>query len=338
MTNRERIVKIIVVAGSGRSGSTLLSVLLSQQRRSFNLGQLRDFPSAFLKDEHCTCGARLQSCPVWQKVVVTAFGDQYAAELQRLHFGMAAFSSAAKRLPDWRGEPIDRLRRSHREDLSRLAALVGAAASVTKASFLIDASKSPEIALALSLSNGTDVWVLNLVRDPRAVAVSWSKKVGFETALQRSKAWLHRQAILARWSKEIGRQFALLRYEDFTAHPKVTLEELLNWVGEELVDEVFTSDSSARLSWRMQHLYPPANESFIAEKSESVEICEANAWRDPRNIELFRAVNNIVRPGLSHYGYAEAPLLASGSKTELDNSPAKQSIQSAKTSPCGVGN
>ncbi len=330
--------KIIVLAGSGRSGSTLLSVLLSQQRNSFNLGQLRDFPAAFLKDEHCTCGARLQSCPVWQKVVDTAFGGQHAAELQRLHSGMAAFSSAAKRLPDWRGEPLDRLRGSHREDLSRLAALVSAAASVTKASVLIDASKSPEIALALSLSDGTDVWVLNLVRDPRAVAVSWSKKVGFETALQRSKDWLHRQVILARWSKEMGRQFALLRYEDFTARPKVTLQHLLNWVGEKLVDEVFTSDSSARLSWRMQHLYPPANESFINEKSELVEICEANAWRNPRNTELFRAVNNIVRLGLSQYGYAEAPLLASGCGTERNSPPAKQSIQSTETSPCGGGN
>ena len=42
--------KIIAICGSGRSGSTLLSLLLSQDRSVFNLGQLRHLWRAFERD------------------------------------------------------------------------------------------------------------------------------------------------------------------------------------------------------------------------------------------------------------------------------------------------
>ena len=60
--------KIVLISGSGRTGSTLLSLLLSQHKDVFNLGQLRDLPEAWGQDAPCTCGHTLTTCPVWSEV------------------------------------------------------------------------------------------------------------------------------------------------------------------------------------------------------------------------------------------------------------------------------
>ncbi|HDR27205.1 MAG TPA: hypothetical protein ENN83_00750 [Rhodovulum sp.] len=46
----------------------------------------------------------------------------------------------------------------------------------TGATSFVDSSKSPEIALAFGLMRDVDLYVINLLRDPRAVACSWFRK------------------------------------------------------------------------------------------------------------------------------------------------------------------
>ena len=68
--------RIILNAGFGRSGSTLLDNVLGQTQGFFSsgeLGNLWDFarPSARV----CACGTRLRECPTWNGIFRRLYGD-----------------------------------------------------------------------------------------------------------------------------------------------------------------------------------------------------------------------------------------------------------------------
>lgn len=296
--------KLIAIAGSGRTGSTLLSVLLSQGAGVFNLGQLRDLWAAYLHNAPCTCGSRLQSCAVWSTAVTQAFGAKPEASLQLMHQRMIRFAESAVRLQDWSDTvAVAKLASEHADYVHGLQDFLLALKAVTGATAFVDASKSPELGLAFSQIEGIDFRVLNLVRDPRAVASSWLLKRDEKMALRQSKTWLMRQLVLARWSRALGRRFSLLRYEDFAARPRTLVGQLLHWAGLDSVPGLFTTEARAELSWASQHLYPPANEKFIEEKRTSVEIVEATGWRNAGHEDLHRQVEMIVKPILARFGY-----------------------------------
>jgi hypothetical protein len=277
--------KIVVISGSGRTGSTLLSLLLSQHRDVFNLGQLRDLWSAWRADAPCSCGHRLRACPVYGVALKRLFGAEADGGTEAMRQAMQAFFADAGRTADWNdASRLAALGANHAATLDRLGALIDVLAELTGAKAFVDASKSPEMALALSLAPGTQVEVLNLARDPRAVARSWQARRGsLGAAFKYARVWARRQRVLGRWAGSLGGRFKTLRYEDFTAAPRSEVEAAAAWAGLPLEPGLFVSGSEARLSWERQHLYPPANERVLAERREQAVIAPSEDWRDPRH-------------------------------------------------------
>ena len=113
--------------------------------------------------------------------------------------------------------------------------------------------------------------MLNLVRDPRAVSSSWERRFDRDTAVRQTNDWVQRQLRLFQWSTSLGDRFALVRYEDFTARPKSTVQQILGWAGFDARVENFVSDDRATVSWDRQHLFAPANESVLAEKRTGLQ-------------------------------------------------------------------
>ena len=274
--------KIIAIAGSGRTGSTLLSLLLTQHKSVFNLAQLRDLWSACQADAPCTCGERLASCPIWSSVITAVFGSDPTAGLAAMSGAQKRFFVDAARQRDWGdASRTGALAGRHGSYLEQLAAVLDALQAVTGAAAFVDASKSPEMALALSLTAGADARVLNLARDPRAVAVSWRQRRGSVAAAWKfGRVWAERQRVLEVWSRCLGNRFRMVRYEVFAAEPQRTIEDILAWADLPASPGLFDAPDHAVLSWEQQHLYPPANERVLAERATHVTIRPADAWRD----------------------------------------------------------
>ena len=195
----ERPIRILCVSGSGRSGTTILSVLLSQNSDVFNLGQFPDFLRAYAKQAMCTCNKTMGACDIWSNLVQDAFdgwqGDDFrnANEMKRKFFADAAKLSYLGPF-----DSLNALREKHREYLDFAGRFLTQYRAKTGNDIFVDTSKSPEIALAYSLLDGVEVYVLNLVRDPRAVACSWAKKFGDEEKVVRyCNIWLK----LAGWRR-----------------------------------------------------------------------------------------------------------------------------------------
>jgi hypothetical protein len=162
------LVKVIAISGSGRSGSTLLSLLLSQDTYVFNLGQLRHLWRSYADDESCSCGQKLDGCQIYGDKV----GD--ASAMQEL--GKAFFKDAAAK-SDWGDAPSRaKLQEQHSDYLSGISAVLQHIVQTTQATHFVDSSKAPELALAFSLMPDVELYLLNLVRDPRSVVCSCYKR------------------------------------------------------------------------------------------------------------------------------------------------------------------
>jgi hypothetical protein len=224
---------VVYLGGFGRSGSTLVERVLGAAPGWVNIGELVDLArSVAPADELCGCGLPFSECPVWTQVGSIAFGgwsEQVLTELVALHRAAARQRNlpamlAARRRPS---PALTRLRESY-------ARIYRAVAEVTGATVVVDASKGPALGQALAGAPGIDLRILNLVRDPRAVAWSWRRQVQRPQAAGSDLMWqITPSRSAAQWSAlqlEMGAiarlggvPAARLRYEDFVGDPVGTL-------------------------------------------------------------------------------------------------------------------
>ena len=67
--------KVLFVAGTGRSGSTLLANVLGTVDGVFSGGEIRYLWERGLQDERlCGCGRAFLECPVWTAILHEAYG------------------------------------------------------------------------------------------------------------------------------------------------------------------------------------------------------------------------------------------------------------------------
>src|SRR5579859_7845615 len=65
---------VIYIAGSGRSGSTIMERVLGEMPGFVNVGELIDLARRARDEERCGCGMAFSDCPFWMGVGERAFG------------------------------------------------------------------------------------------------------------------------------------------------------------------------------------------------------------------------------------------------------------------------
>lgn len=169
---------VVFVAGFGRSGSTLLERLLGESKGVCVLGEVVHLWERGLgRDELCGCGEPFSECPQWRTIGEIAFGgwDQIDVERVRsLHDAVDRHRHLPRTLLPWTPRSLRAALLAYAWYYERIYI---AAAEVTGADVVVDSSKHVSLAVALSHRRDIDLRVLQVVRDPRAVAYSWSKDV-----------------------------------------------------------------------------------------------------------------------------------------------------------------
>lgn len=233
---------MLFIGGLGRSGSTLLELVLAQHPDVCALGEVVHlWQRGLVDDERCGCGERFAGCEFWQELGRRAFGGWSKLPLDRVTELKAAVDRtryiprlARYRLPD-------QLRREVHEYTSYYQRIYQAARELTGATVVVDSSKHASLAFALRHSPGLDLRVLHLVRDSRGVAYSWARQVRRPEVVD-ADAYMPRFSTLTvsgLWTVQNGAFHLLsraapvtrLRYEDFTADPQGWLRRI-----RELVD------------------------------------------------------------------------------------------------------
>jgi hypothetical protein len=251
--------RVLFVGGYGRSGSTVLDTLLDRVPGITAVGEFRHlFGRALHDNELCSCGTPFNDCAYWSAVLDRAFPDGF--DRARIHTAVRAVNRVVATPPVLEPRLRTRELREHcRVYGDAFVAAYRAVAEISGASVVVDSSKYPLHGLFLSTVPDIDLVAMLLVRDPRAVAYSWTRhKLRAEVhwkAQEMPRHGVTRSALawdLSNWLTErLRKQHVDLRdqcYEDLVAAPLETVAAISSFAlghEAEVTDSVFDADSDA---------------------------------------------------------------------------------------------
>jgi len=309
--NNERI-KVLYIAGCGRSGSTILHNLLQQLSGFCAVGELRHvWDRGFIKNKLCGCGVPFGDCAFWQSTAHEAFGgmDQVdAAAMHQFIEGIRLHDLPKMLLPrrqeQWRSQSGDCLRNIER--------LYRAIQSVSGCRVVVDSSKNPAYGYALTMVDTLDVKVLHLVRDSRAVAHSWSTQKLFEPLssgtpeymarkhpIRGSLQWIARNMAATKFLRKRATQYQRLLYEHFVKDPAQYVRDILAFVGEGEVPVDFISGTTVD----MQRANHSVFGNLVRFQTGTVSIRSDERWRRDMTKMNRIAVTALTLPSLLRCGY-----------------------------------
>lgn len=231
----------VYIAGTGRNGSTLLGILLSQDARVFFAGELTHiWKRGFQQNQLCSCGQPFLNCEFWRAVAKDCFGndcDAKVSEIRRVGEGISSFQNLPKLI----------LGRAHQANLVQqycrvYSNLLASIARVSGCQTIIDSSKYPTDLAAL-IQGHVPLRVIHLIRDCRAVVYSWrtSKRrpeihwkeedMPHYGPVQTAMAWRTFNSLLERLGREKAETYRMLRYEDLVTDSAKHFRELSQWIG-----------------------------------------------------------------------------------------------------------
>jgi hypothetical protein len=224
------------IAGSGRSGSTVLDMMLGANSSGLSTGQLDELRSWIETGGYCTCGRILSECPFWSGIVTSANSLAPSAvnrpgKVRKVSATLRVLAGGTNPLEAGEVENAWRL-------LDRLAVHSGKHA-------IIDSSKAAlRLARLARHPRGDRLRVIHLVRDPRGYVTSKS----FSTRAQSAQGTFGYTSAQPKWTAVLdwitqnlltlivgvvafrGRYF-VVTYEQMTARPERTLAWLADLLG-----------------------------------------------------------------------------------------------------------
>jgi hypothetical protein len=303
-------VKVLYVAGLGRSGSTILANTLGQVEGFFSGGELNFiWKHALIENRLCGCGRPARECPFWGPVFDEEFGGRnegLAREMMRLQYSGARTRHIPLMLTEGGREKILARLGKFLDNTGRLYKSIR---SVSGSRVVVDTSKEPAYGYALGMVPGIDLRVLHLVRDPRAAAYSWAKKkrqpdsadrefMHQKTPAQSAVLWdAWNAAIEALW-RESPEKYLRLRYEDFIADPRASFEAMLKLVGEEGAELPLVGEREVKLG--ISHTVSGNPNRF---DTGAVELKQDQAWTEKMSPRDQKLVTALTVPLLKRYHY-----------------------------------
>jgi Sulfotransferase family len=332
---------VLYIAGTGRSGSTVLANILGEVDGVFAAGEVRYLWQRGLKEGRlCGCGLPVRECPVWSRVLAIA-GDLDDPERVDAIMSMLQRTGRMRTLPAvLAGTVLPRLDPAEAHALAparnALGELYAAMAAVTDSRVIVDSSKLPAYANVLASTPGVDLRVVHLIRDPRGAAHSWSSKKTLADGAARAHmeqigpaksavlwdVWNLAGGILFKGGPD---RYLRLRYEDFVADPPTTVRRILAMVGMEDAELPFVNGNEVRTT---------PNHSVAGNPDRlrhgAITLRSDDRWRNAMTARNRRLVSVLTSPLLLRYGYPLRPAgaHADGGETIFDRAPAGEGASS----------
>jgi len=229
--------KVIYIMGCGRSGTTIMDILLGNHAGFQSVGELNNAPLAWNKDETCGCGLSLRECDIWKNVGSDCFQNDSTNvhyEILKHQRDIERQVSIVKHVLGLFDRSVIDAYHSYVYDTFRI---LKTSASVHT---VIDSSKSIGRGLALLKNTRLDVQIIHLVRDPRGVFFSFQKKnlvTPTMNILSLALYWNSVNLLASLLKLKFGKnKFLRIRYEDLVTNSDLVITQIENFVGEDLSD------------------------------------------------------------------------------------------------------
>jgi hypothetical protein len=300
-SSRERV-RLVYVMGAGHSGSTILGITLGNCDGFFYAGELEGWLITAARPSWGAAERQDFWSAVKERVgdVDALFGGSANRCVER--------SSASFRVDLWPA------RRRLRPIYRRLAReLIDAVADISSARYVIDTSHFPLRARELRELPGVELYLIYLVRDPRAVVASNTRdlsphelaEIRWRKLAMNANLWLTQLLAMRTFASHPRDRRMFVRHEDFLADPNGVTRQILAMVGSDAelpdLDALAVQAPlqgnqlirAARVAVRRSGGPPPPRDSFTS-------VLQA-VWRP-----LLARMRPAARPGLDTAGEGAA--------------------------------
>lgn len=240
----DRSVKLplVYILSTGRSGSTLLDVLLGAQPECWTLGEFHLLDIGVGRQMPCGCHQQLGQCGFWGPIVERV--------RRTIRFPLGYFRSGrfpSGKVVRWSllpsiltGRPLPAQRpAAEAYALTNLAALdearFAALQQQEKVTWLVDASKDPYRLLWLQASGHFDLRVIHLIRRPEGFVANMMRSAnasGMTAVVKYVGRWLVDNLIgrALIWRMFWPEAVKTVHYEDLATDPSAVIGDLCHWL------------------------------------------------------------------------------------------------------------
>ncbi|MDZ7290463.1 MAG: sulfotransferase [candidate division KSB1 bacterium] len=231
-------IDLIYIVGCGRSGSTLLDLVLGSHPAIISIGEVWYHGRWQANNFTCTCGAPFDTCEFWRAVMTHLRQQQIQVAvspvsdpLQKLFASLQIYTG---------------LRLLSQESIQQYSwasyQLFKAVRDVSGKPIVLDSSKNPLRLFYLCLSGYFNVKIIHLVRDGRAFLNSTSKRMKMSAqgddkwmlplnAWRASYRWILMNTLSSRLRKLLPATWSCqIKYEEFAAAPVATIQRLCDFL------------------------------------------------------------------------------------------------------------
>ena len=218
--------KIIYIAGSGHSGSTLLDRVVGSSRNIVALGELEFLPNFVIKrklpknikhvSENCLCTKPLDKCEFWatiiKKVDVNDLYNYRSTLWEKVKLAASVYLPCKPRFPKTQDEK-----------------LFNAIHEKSTAEFILDSSKDIRRLMFLDTLPSTEIRVIHLIRDGRGVVNSNIKlgNSGIGTYLR----WVTVNILVGHYLRKKKHRYIRISYDQFATDPRKHLSKINKSMG-----------------------------------------------------------------------------------------------------------
>jgi hypothetical protein len=302
-------VKVLYFSGSGRSGTTVVNNLLGQVPGAFAAGELRYlWQRGVVEDRLCACGRPFSDCEFWGPVMKDVVDESSPPAAEIATRLLSRLRIARLPLLLWRRASGRPAVAPHADD-APIARLYQSIAQHSGGAVVLDSSKLPPYGVLLSQLSGIELYLLHVVRDPRAAAFSWQRAkplldFGDDQLMPRQPLWkssllwlLWNSLTILLWGPRSNR-YIRIRYEDFVTAPQQTLAEVVRMIGLDPTALPFEEPHRARVQPTHSVAGNPARLS-----SGTVRVKPDTEWLRRMGSRDHWVVTALTAPGLLGMGY-----------------------------------
>jgi hypothetical protein len=304
--------KVLCITGWCRNGSTIIGNILNEIPDFFHVGELHFLwknSAGRGANSSCGCGRPLTECSIWPQILdlgrpAGVSIEAYADTVIRRQLACVRTRHTWRVLNKGLHSP------EIREHAALMTRTYHAIAERMDARVIVDTTKIPGEAALLPRLDGVEPYFVHLVRDPRAVAQSWSQEKDYCYVMSSSKstAYWHgfnsaSQAIVRRHPE----RSLFLRYEDFIADPPGTIDTLLRLCG---VDTAANPMQGRMIELHTNHTVTGNPDRFHTGATTVRD--RDDSWQAGLSLSAKLAAVTLSWPQFRRYGYRYGGTLLSG--------------------------
>lgn len=288
--------------GYGRSGSTILDILLGQNKQTFSVGGLSNYHLWVEHNLKCACNQKIKECSFWSQITDKVIFSEQDVRIARKYESLYSLFTLA----------MFRKSKNLKKYCTLNQKILSAISEHSNKDIIVDSSKTSRDSLSrpimLLKKCKINLDCIFLVRDPRGVVWSAMKKHGSPERERKDFRFTRFMRTLIAWNvvnyltifinKLFIKKNLLIRYEDFCENPVEALHLIEEFSEINLSQVIFSIKNNIPINTGHNL---GGNRLRFSDSIKSIKL--DSAWKKEMPKSYQKIVNILSYPLMKRFGY-----------------------------------